>query len=148
MINFVTMNRLHGNLNFSQSLNEYFATDDMLEPAILLVTEAIRKGPNLVTFLRGGSVAATAMMYRHRASPSDHDWGSYSKAGVKKETFSSRTSSSTSDYRIQKQKYKYKVGYCFQFQNTGSCETTECQYMHKCSSCNESTHGQDTCQKN
>ena len=38
------MNRLHGNLNFSQSLNEYFATDDMLEPILLLVAEAIRKG--------------------------------------------------------------------------------------------------------
>ena len=141
------MNRLHGNLHFSQSLNEYFATDDMLEPPLLLVAEAIRNGPNLGTFLRGGSVAAASMMYRHRASPSDHDWGSSPKTSVKKETFSPRNSSPSS-FRKQHQIYKYKVGYCFQFQNTGSCETTECQYMHKCSKCKESTHGEDTCQKN
>ena len=78
------MNRLHGNLNFSQSLNEYSATDDMLEPALLLVAEAIRSGPDLGIFLRGGSVAATAMMYRHRASPGDHDWKSSQKAGFSK----------------------------------------------------------------
>ena len=138
------MNRLHGNLHFSQSLNEYFATDDMLEPPLLLVAEAIRKGPDLGTFLRGGSVAATAMMYRHRASPNDHDWGSLPKSTSKSETFGSRASSHSV---FRNQKYKYKFGYCFQFQNTGSCETTECQYMHKCSKCKESTHGEDTCQK-
>ena len=140
------MNRLHGNLHFSQSLNEYFATDDMLEPPLLLVAEAIRKGPNLGTFLRGGSVAAASMMYRHRASPSDHDWGSSPKTGDKKETFSSRNSS-PSGYQKQKQEYKYKVGYCFQFQNTGSCEATECRYMHRVK-CEESTHMEDSCQKN
>ena len=47
------MNWLHGNINFSLSLNEYFATDDMLEPALLLVAEAIRSGPDLGTFLGG-----------------------------------------------------------------------------------------------
>ena len=56
------MNRLHGNIDFSQSLNEYFATDDMLEPALLLAADAIRNGPNLGNFFRGGSVAASAMM--------------------------------------------------------------------------------------
>ena len=125
------MNRLHGNLNFSQSLNEYFATDDMLEPALLLVAEAIRKGPNLGTFLRGGSVAATAMIYRHRASPNDHDWKSSQRTGFTKDAFGSRNSS-PSFFRKQKQNYKYKAGYCFQFQNTGSCETRECRYLHKC----------------
>ena len=45
------MNRLHGNINVSLS-NEYFATDDMLEPALLLVAEAILSGPDLRTFLR------------------------------------------------------------------------------------------------
>ena len=90
------MNRLHGNLDFSQSLNEYFATDDMLEPVLLLVAEAIRKGPNLGTFLRGGSVAANAVMYRHRASPKDHDWGppqKIQKTDFAKDTRGSRNSS-------------------------------------------------------
>ena len=140
------MNRLHGNINFSLSLNEYFATDDMLEPALLLITEAIRNGPDLGTFLRGGSVAASAMMYRHRASPRDHDWKFNQNAGFAKNTFASRRT--TPGVQKQKTMYKYRTGYCFQFQQTGSCETTECQYLHKCSKCQEPTHGQDSCQRN
>ena len=139
------MNRIHGNLKFSQSLNEYFATDDMLEPALLLIAEAIRNGPDLGTFLRGGSVAAAAMMYRHRASSSDHDWRSSKKAGFQKTTFGS--SGSTTGFQKQKA-IPYKFGYCFEFQHTGSCETTDCHYKHKCSKCEESTHGADTCQRN
>ena len=139
------MNRLHGNLNFSLSLNEYFATDDMLEPALLLIAEAIRSGPNLGVFLRGGSVAASAMMYRHRASPSDHDCRATQRTNFAKNTFTRRPSGPGT--RHQKLVYKYKTGYCFQFQHTGSCETTDCRYMHKCSQCNEPTHGQDSCQR-
>ena len=139
------MKRIHGNLQFSQSLNEYFATDDMLEPALLLIAEAIRNGPDLANFLRGGSVAAAAMRYRHRASPRDHDWNSSKKKGFYK---NSGSSDSTTGFEKKKGSFRYKVGYCFQFQHTGSCETTDCAYMHKCSKCQESTHGEDTCQRN
>ena len=68
------LNRIQGNLEFTQSLSEYFATDDMVEPALLVVSAAIRRDLNLVKSLRGGSVAANALMYRHRASPQDHDF--------------------------------------------------------------------------
>ena len=141
------MNRLHGNIDFSLSLNEYFATDDMLEPALLLIADAIRNGPNLGNFLRGGSVAASAMMYRHRASPKDHDNKFTPKNNFTKNTFVSRRSSTPTNMN-QRTVYKYRKGYCFQFQQTGSCETTDCRYFHKCSKCNESTHGQDSCQRN
>ena len=136
------MNLLHGNIDFSLSLNEYFATDDMLEPALLLVADAIRNGPNLGNFLRGGSVAASAMMYRHRASSDDHDFSQ--KTNFTKNTFFSRRPSTTA-VRTPKSVYRYRRGYCFQFQQTGSCETTDCRYFHKCAKCQEPTHGQDSC---
>ena len=141
------MNRLHGNIDFSPSLNQYFATDDMLEPALLLVADAIRNGPNLGHFLRGGSVAASAMMYRHRASPDDHDNKFTTTNKVTKNRFFSRRQA-TSTTQYQRSIYKYRRGYCFQFQQTGSCETTDCRYFHKCSKCQEPTHGQDSCQRN
>ena len=68
------LNRIQGNLEFSQALSEYFATDDMVEPALLVVAAANRLDINLAKSLRGGSVAANALMYRHRASPRDYDF--------------------------------------------------------------------------
>ena len=85
----------------------------MLEPVLLLVAEAIRKGPNLGNFLREGSVAAYAMMYRHRASPKDHDWvplQKIQKIDSTKDTFGSRNPS-YNGFRKQTQRYKYKVGW-------------------------------------
>ena len=67
------LTRINDNLDFSQSLSEYFATDDMLEPALMLIAESLRRAPNLKNNLHGGSFASNAMVYRHRASPRDHD---------------------------------------------------------------------------
>ena len=139
------MNRLHGNIDFSLSLNEYFATNDMLEPALLLVADAIRNGPNLGNFLRGGSAAASAM-YRHRASPDHDNKCQITNSVTKNRIFFRRQATSTT--QNQRSVYKYRRGYCFQFQQTGSCETTSCRYFHKCSKCQEPTHGQDSCQRN
>ena len=69
----ILLERIGDNLDFTQSLAEYFATDDMLEPALMLITETLRKDPNLRKNLHGGSFASNAMVYRHRASPLDHD---------------------------------------------------------------------------
>ena len=68
------LDRMQGSLEFKQSLSEYFATDDMVEPALLVVSAAIRRDINLVKSLRGGSLAANALIYRHRASPRGHDF--------------------------------------------------------------------------
>ena len=48
------LNRIQANLHFTQSLSEYFATDDMLEPALMVVSDAIRRNLDLELSLRGG----------------------------------------------------------------------------------------------
>ena len=58
-------NRLISNVKFTRSLSEYFATDDMLEPALSLIAEAIRSGPDLGSILRGGSFSARSLTYRN-----------------------------------------------------------------------------------
>ena len=65
---------IQANLEFTSSLSEYFATDDMLEPAILVVSETSHRNLNLQPALRGGPVAAHTLLYRHRASSRDHDF--------------------------------------------------------------------------
>ena len=58
------IDRISNNLNFTQSLAEYFATDDMLEPALMLISEVLRRGPDLHKNLHGGTFASNAMVYR------------------------------------------------------------------------------------
>ena len=56
-------NRLISNVNFTQSLSEYFATDDMLEPALaVIIAEAIRSGPDLGSILRGDRFQLTVLL--------------------------------------------------------------------------------------
>ena len=76
----ILIERISANMQFSQSLSEFFANDDMLEPALMLISDALRKGPNLLKTLHGGSVAFNAMIYRHRAG--DHDKGNITISSV------------------------------------------------------------------
>ena len=137
------LDRMSDNLEFSQSLSEYFATDDMLEPALMLIAESLRRDPNLRKNLHGGSFASNAMVYRHRASPRDHDMNF--KRPIKS---SPRTTIPTkkqkTSMRDKKGFGKYTYGYCFRFQHTGSCDRPDCEFLHKCNSC-DGSHGEESC---
>ena len=67
------LRRIKSNLNFTQSLSQYFAMDDMLEPVTCVISDGIRRGPDLGASLRGGTVASNAQVYRHLAADGDHD---------------------------------------------------------------------------
>ena len=60
-------------MEFVQALSEYLANDEMLEPALMFIADTLKKGPNLLQTLLGGTVASNAMIYCHRAPPGDHD---------------------------------------------------------------------------
>ena len=67
------LRRLRSNSYFTQSLSQYFAMDDMIEPVTCVINEALRNGPDFGASLRGGTVASCAQVYRHMASTYDHD---------------------------------------------------------------------------
>ena len=140
------LDRVADNLDFTQSLGEYFATDDMLEPALMQITEALRRDPNLRKNLHGGSFASNAMVYRHRASPRDHDRnfsrGSRPRSSPRTSTDTKSQKSGTTN-KLWMGKFKY--GYCFRFQHTDDCDRPECEFLHKCSGCDESSHGLNSC---
>ena len=142
------LNRIQGNLEFTQSLSEYFATDDMVEPALLVVSAAIRRDINLAKSLRGGSVAASALMYRHQASPRDHDFSARRSTFREQRTQNSRHRFSTSISRRQTKfttTPTYPIGTCWRFQATDTCDDNDCQYDHTCCKCHSSSHGKKSC---
>ena len=55
---FAILERLISNLHCAQSMNEYFASENAIEAAKLVMSEAIKKGPDFGNFLLGGSFAS------------------------------------------------------------------------------------------
>ena len=117
------INRIQANLNFTQSLSDYFATDEMLEPALLVISEAIRRNLNLGASLRGGSVAGNALLYRHRASSRDREFSTDSSHYRERNEQNSRKTFATSTQRVKHefQSNKYPLVSCWVFQENGEC---------------------------
>ena len=67
------LDRIESNLHFSQRLNEFFATNQKINPARLVILEVMKKGPNMGAVLRGGSFASAANAYLHLRNLYDHD---------------------------------------------------------------------------
>ena len=133
--------RIRSNLNFTQSLSQYFAMDDMNEPVTCVTNEAIRNGPNLGASLRGGTVASCTQVYRHMASRFDHDNISQNRSFT-----SSKRNIGKDNSDSRNLLKKYKVGFCFNFQRLGNCRKNDCEYKHECSECQSTSHGYEQCQ--
>ena len=136
------LKRIQANLEFTRSLSEYFATDDMLEPALLVVSETIRRNLNLQQALRGGSVVAHSLLFRHRASSRDHD---FSERRYPRERRSQNSRTTTSNNRSTPSTPMYPVGSCWRFQSKGSCSLNNCNYDHTCCHCHSESHGKESC---
>ena len=143
------LRRLRSNTNFTQSLSQYFAMDDMIEPVTCVINEALRRGPDLGASLRGGTVASCAQVYRHMASTYDHD---------RSETVGRRNNFRKGRYSSSKQNSRFNSentwsrsgnnsGFCFEFQNRGKCTRNYCFYVHKCQTCKSTSHGSSQCSK-
>ena len=50
------LDRVISNIHFGQTMNEYFALDEKIEPAKHVLTEAVKQGPDLGKTLRGGDI--------------------------------------------------------------------------------------------
>ena len=147
------INRLESNLTFTQSLSEHFATDDMLEPALMVISDALRQSPDLGKGLWGRSVAANALLYRHRASFRDHELKSAPPQPTRFAHFPPRTPTRHQrgwvvKANTQNRSYfspTYPKGTCFRFQDTGKCEDKNCMYDHSCCHCFSKLHGKNSC---
>ena len=76
------INRIKANLVFTQSLSDFFANDGLLEPALMVISDAIRRNLNLRTTFHGGRVVANAVIYSHRASPYDREFADLRHAAL------------------------------------------------------------------
>ena len=110
--------------HFSQSMADYFARDDALEPALAVVCEMLRSSEDIGGLMKkkAASFLSLAQPYEKERSREDH------------EVTSSR------NY----QKSPSKKMHCFNFQK-GYCYFKNCFYKHECEECGSSNHGAYKC---
>ena len=134
------LDRITSNLNFTQSMGEFLASDGPIETTKMVVTEAVKRGPNLGDFLRGGPFASCAQIYRNLSSKFDFDAAFF--LALKQSNFDKPQANKSPRNFGQP---RFQKGYCFSFQKTGICNNTPCTFKHACSDCDSKYHGADEC---
>ena len=121
----------------------------MLELALMFIADALRKGPNLLKTLHGGSVASNALIYRNRAAIGDHDKTTAPKDFeiTKKQMDGKNTFKGRRFLPNNQKQLTFKMGYCFRFQYTNVCQNSDCPYNHICHQCDSAEHGYKSCPK-
>ena len=119
--------------HFSQSMADYFARDDALEPALSVVCEVLRNDQDVGAVLekRSATFMSLALPYDKHRSVEDRD--------VSKKTSGSKGSKSRTP--------KGRLGYCFHFQKKRGCFSSGCTFIHKCDRCDSTRHGRCDCRK-
>ena len=119
--------------HFSQSMADYYAHDDALEPALAAVCEALRNHEDVGAVLdkRAATFLSLAQPYDKLRSEADHD---ARRAPKSKNTAERRPS------RNPRQLH------CFRFQR-GSCRIKNCDFKHECRHCGSRGHGKIDCPK-
>ena len=130
----------------SQSMGNYFARDDSLDPALNVVCQGLRGSINFEHVLRsgGGTFQSLASAYWHLKSEFDHDFvgstqmprGGLGRGGA----FGKRGSG-----RNPQHTYTPRKKPCWLFQRSGQCSRQGCWYDHRCTRCGNRNHGEREC---
>ena len=125
----------------SQSMGNYFARDDSLEPALSIVCQGLRGNTDFEHILRvrGGTFQCLASAFYHFKSPGDCDL-SGSTRGTRGRGFGGG--------KFRNPQRRPRTGnYCWAFQRNGRCSKRDCGFSHRCMRCGNKNHGGDTCKK-
>ena len=118
----------------SQSMGDYFARDDALDPALNTVCQALRGDIDIEYILRRSEGTFQSLAH-HLKSHSDWD--------LVGSTHTPRSQRSrASNFSLTRRPLR---GYCWYFQKHGRCSKQGCKFFHKCARCGRKTHGEDTC---
>ena len=147
--------RISSAAHFSQSMTDYFAHDDAVEPALAVLCEVLRTGPDVGAVLEKGhtNFLGLAQKYQKLRSAGDHDFA----RNVAAKATGVRAMATARD----RQKYplrtrlqpplkiaRYPFGFCFDFQEAGGCSRRKCSFKHMCAVCEAPDHGKCGCPKN
>ena len=131
--------------HFSQSMADYFAHDDALEPALAVLCEVLRNAPNIGAVMKNNcqTFLGLATCFQKLRSSEDHD--------IKKEIPKSRQVDKNAKKPRQFRpvnRRPFRAGLCFRFQGSAGCQRANCGFSHVCATCNSEDHGNSQCPDN
>ena len=117
--------------HFSQSMADFYAFDDALEPALAVICEVLRGNEDVGAVLkkRATTFLNLAQPYHKHRSEADHDV--VGKIRSKKSVGLQQTK-------------KRSALHCFKF-NRGVCSYKNCPFEHVCDECGSGKHGSYKC---
>ena len=127
--------------HLSQSMGNYFARDDSLDPALSIVSETLRGNIDFELLLRsrGGTFQTLASAYYHLKSPVDHDLSGNTHTSKTKKYRGGR------NFRDPPRQTATSKRNCWYFQKHGRCSKPDCSYSHRCLRCGSKNHGEKKC---
>lgn len=134
-------------------MGEFLASDGSIETSKLVLSEALKQGPDLGNFLRGGPFASSAQVYRNLSSRFDFDSSfflqnkNYTISRTRRLTENPFNSSPCPAYRRNITRFPYPTGFCYAFQRGRRCHAPRCPFKHICAYCEKTSHGADDCHK-
>ena len=139
---FNTIDKIVALAHVSQSMGNYFARDDSLEPALSTVCQGLRGDSDFGQILRvrGGTFQSLASGFNHLKSPGDRDLSGSTRTtrGRGFDGGNSRTS----------QRQPRSGNYCWAFQRGGQCSRRRtCRFQHRCMTCGNRNHGSSNCSR-
>ena len=134
---FSSIDKIVALAHVSQSMGNYFARDDSLDPALSIVCQGLRGTINFEHMLRarGGTFQSLAATYWHLKSDVDHD--------LTGPTTSPRGGAGTKKRGFAKNRRDRRP--CFYFQRSGRCFRRDCYFKHVCARCGKKDHGEKQC---
>ena len=117
--------------HFSQSMADYFARDDALEPALSVVCEVLRNDQDVGAVLEKRSATFMSFRLPYDKHRSVEDCDVSQKASRPK----------SSKFGIPRSSRNY----CFWFQKKGGCSSSDCTFAHKCDQCDSPQLGRFDC---
>ena len=112
--------------HFSQSMADYYARDDALEPALAVVCEVLKNTGDIGGLFekRGTTFLSLAQPYEKERSKEDQ------------QKTESQNRNQTKNRNVP----------CFRFQQ-GACRLKNCLYRHECKNCGSRYHGSENCRR-
>ena len=129
--------------HFSQSMGNYFACDDSLDPALNIVCEALRGNIDIEYILRkrGGTFQSLASTYHHLRSTGDRDLNGSTHSPRNRGSWRSGV------YRGNTRKHPPSSKICWEFDKNDRCSKRDCKFSHRCRRCGSKKHGEKSCRK-
>ena len=127
------LSKISSMAHFSQSMADFFAHDDSLEPALAVVCEALRNYDDVgATLGKRGTFLGLAQSFQKHRSRQDHD-------AVKDHTYPR--------LKQTRSRNQPKRRFCFRYQKYDYCPLRHCDYIHECELCGSRKHGKGNCNK-